>query len=540
MLTNAKSWGDNIEDLTETRFIDNKEYLTFKDIQINMYEILKEKATTTPDKIGVVDSFHNNYTYKELLELTDDFTAYLYKDKGISKGSHIGLVLYNSIEFIISYLAGQKLGAVIIPFPTKYNKNGLLNLISKSDCNLIIAEEKFAGWLKENNIFKGNIIVCNTKENEYGFKNITVYSDFNLDSSVSLSDIALIIFTSGTTSGSKGVIIKNYNLQHAISAYQHTLGVSENDSTILSIPIYNVTGLIATFSLFLKIGGTVRIHKFFDSQLLMQEIIKYNITFFHGSPTVFVLMLKEKQKYNSVPSLRLLACGSGNMSSSSIKELKNWMPKTEFRTIYGLSETSSPGTVFPTDAAISEFLGSSGIPIPGLQIKIVDEEMESLPVYQKGEVMLKGTNVISSYYNLDTDLIAKDYWLKTGDIGYVNELGYLYIVDRKKDMINRGGEKIYCLDIENAISEITGVNEVAVVAKKNELYGEIPVAVITVKQGFSLEEYEIKNKLSLVLAKYEIPEEIIIEEEILKTPNGKIDKKGIRENLEKERKSFGK
>src|SRR5699024_3441040 len=173
------------------------------DIQINVYEILKEKATTTPNKIGVVDSFHNNYTYEELLKLTDDFTAYLYNDKGISKGSHIGLVLYNSIEFIVSYLAGQRLGAVIIPFPTKYNENGLLNLVSKSDCNLIIAEEKFAGWLKENNAFKGNIIACNTKENKYGFKNITVYSDFNLDYSVSLSDIALIIFTSGTTSGSK-------------------------------------------------------------------------------------------------------------------------------------------------------------------------------------------------------------------------------------------------------------------------------------------------------------------------------------------------
>lgn len=539
MLTNTEHWGDNIENLTETRVIDNKEYLTFKDIQTNMYDILKEKATTTPNKIGVVDSFHNNYTYKKLLELTDDFTAYLYKEKGISKGSHIGLVLYNSIEFIVSYLAGQRLGAVIIPFPTKYNQKGLLNLISKSDCNLIIAEEKFVGWIKKSSTFKDNIIACNTKENEYGFKNITIYRNFKLDYSVNLSDIALIVFTSGTTSRSKGAMIKNYNLQHAISAYQHTLDINENDSTILSIPIYNVTGLIATFSLFLKIGGTVRIHKFFDSQLLIKEIIKYNVTFFHGSPTVFALMLKEKQKYNSIPSLRLLACGSGNMSSSSIKELKNWIPKTEFRTIYGLSETSSPGTIFPTDAATSEFLGSSGTSIPGLQIKIVNEELEELAINQRGEVMLKGTNVILSYYNLDTDLITKNNWLKTGDIGYVNELGYLYIVDRKKDMINRGGEKIYSLDIENAISEIEGVDEVAVVACKNNLYGEIPVAVITVKAGFSLEEDEIKSKLSHVLAKYEVPEKIIIKEEIIKTPNGKIDKKLIRENLEKERKSFG-
>src|SRR5699024_2820166 len=153
---------------------------------------------------------------------------------------------------------------------------------------------------------------------------------------------AVIIFTSGTTSDSKGVMIKNYNLQHAISAYKYTLNVNENDSTILSIPIYNVTGLIATFSLFLKIGGTVRIHKFFDSKLLMEEIIKYNITFFHGSPTVFALMLKEKNIFKSLPSLRLLACGSGNITSSAIREIKKWIPNAKFKTVYGLSETSSP------------------------------------------------------------------------------------------------------------------------------------------------------------------------------------------------------
>jgi len=161
--------------------------------------------------------------------------------------------------------------------------------------------------------------------------------------------------------------------------------------------------------------------------------------------------------------------------------------------------------------------------------------MKELSINERGEVIIKGTNVISSYYNKDSELITKDNWLKTGDIGFMNKFGYLYIVDRKKDMINRGGEKIYSLDIENAIAELDGINEVAVVGKRDDLYGEVPVAVITETSGFNLSEKVIQKKLRSILAKYEIPEHIFIEEEILKTPNGKVDKKSIRQIVEKER-----
>jgi fatty-acyl-CoA synthase/long-chain acyl-CoA synthetase len=494
-----------------------------------MYEVLKENAIHTPDKIGVVDTNGKPYSYIQMLEKTDQFASYLTKAHSIKKGSHIALLLFTSIEYVISFLAAQKLGAVIIPLPTKYKEQEICSLIEKSNCDLIISDEKYNSWVKK----YSNVLVCAAKglTNEYAFQEMK--EDEEAEESGTIEDVAIIMFTSGTTSFSKGVVIRNFNIQHAITAYSNILNVNENDSTILAVPIYNVTGLVATLSMFLKCKGTLYLHKLFNADQLVSDMVKHKITFFHASPTIFALILKESKGYPNISSLKTLACGSSNMAAEKIKELKNWLPQMSFRTIYGLSETTSPGTIFPTDASASEYVGSSGRPIPGLSIKIVNDSNEEVRNGQAGEIYLKGTNVIEEYYQQDTGLITEDKWLKTGDIGYFNEEGYLYILDRKKDLINRGGEKIFSFDVENAICQIEGINEVAVVAVKDNMYGEVPAAVISLKEGYSMDEPVIRPILKNRLASYEIPAYFYFVDELFKTPNGKIDKKRIRENLQK-------
>jgi long-chain acyl-CoA synthetase len=529
LISGNEYWDKEIINDLVIRKFDNREYSTFKNLKNNMYQVLKENAVNNPDKIGVVDINGKPYTYMQVLEKTDQFASYLAKKYNIKKGSHIALLLYTSIEYVISFLASQKLGAVIIPLPTKYKEQEICSLIEKSNCDLIISDEKYYSWVKK----YGNVIVCTAKglTNEYAFQDMKV--DSETEESGSIKDAAIIMFTSGTTSFSKGVVIRNFNIQHAITAYNKILNVNENDSTILAVPIYNVTGLVATLSMFLKCRGTLYLHKFFNADQLLSDMVTYKITFFHASPTIFSLILKENKKFPMVPSLKTLACGSSNMAAEKIKELKNWLPQMSFRTIYGLSETTSPGTIFPTDASVSENIGSSGRPIPGLSIKIVDDSNEELGYGQAGEICLKGTNVIEEYYQQDTGLITEDKWLKTGDIGYFNEEGYLYILDRKKDLINRGGEKIFSFDVENAICQIEGINEVAVVAVKDHVYGEVPAAVISLKDGYSMDESVIKPILKNRLASYEIPAYFYFVAELSKTPNGKIDKKRIRESLQK-------
>lgn len=516
---------DMIHNLT-IRTFNNREYSTFHHLKSNMYQTLKENAEQFPDKIGIVDSNEKPYTYKQLLGMTDRMSSYLVKNYHVQKGTHIGLLLFNSIEFIASFIAAQKLGAVIVPFPTKYKEPAIDSLIKKSDCDLLIADEKYKNWMEKHERQGKPVLIFEEKTVE----DLPSY-DIETTDSGTLEDHAVIMFTSGTTSFSKGVVIKNFNLQHAVTAYQKVLQLDESDSTVLSIPIYNITGLVATLCVFLECKGTIYLHKFFDADRLLSNVEKYNITFYHASPTIFALLLEKQQEYPELPSLQVLGCGSGNMPGEMIAELKNWLPQMSFRTIYGLSETTSPATIFPTDASESEYLGSSGKPIPGLCIKIVDEEGNEVEQGTIGEICLKGTNVIEEYYKLDTGLVTDDKWLLTGDLGYLNKEGYLYIVDRKKDMINRGGEKIFSYDIENEIRKIEGVHEVAVVGKKDPKYGEVPIAVLSVKAESHVDEPFIRFFLKDRLAKYEIPVKFYFVNEVDKTENGKIDKKAIREHF---------
>ena len=526
MIKGNDYWGKGLTDEMMVRKLNNREYHTFNDMKSNMYQVLKDNAEECPNKVGIIDIDGKSYSYQDMLVLTDRLSAYFAEKYHIRKGNHIGLLLYNSMEFVISFLAAQKLGAVIVPFPTKYKESAIDSLISKSDCDLLIVDETFQPWMEK---FKneGKHVFVFTKPS---WRDIPYHYTETTDGGL-LEDTAIIMFTSGTTSFSKGVVIRNFNLQHAVISYRKILNLGESDSTVLSIPIYNITGLAATLCLFLQCKGTVYLHKFFDAARLLTYIEKYSITFYHASPTVFALLLEKKSEFPNLPTLKTLGCGSGNMPGEMIAELKKWLPQMSFRTIYGLSETTSPATIFPEDASESEYIGSSGIPIPGLCLKIVDESGEEVKDGDIGEIYLKGTNVVEEYYKRETDLISADKWLKTGDIGYVNEAGYLFIVDRKKDMINRGGEKIFSYDIENEIRKIDGIHEVAVVGRKDQKYGEVPVAVVSVKAGYLVEEDDIRSCLKSRLASYEIPVDFFFVEEVDKTPNGKVDKKGIRERL---------
>ncbi|NGP46648.1 acyl--CoA ligase [Bacillaceae bacterium SIJ1] len=529
MISGNDFWSSLVQEKTTALSLGNGTCTTFKGMKSNMYNVLHDHVAHSPDKVGVVDDCGTSYTYKELLYLTDRLAAHLYGRHNVTKGKHIGVLLFNSVEFVISFLAAQKLGAIMIPYPVKYKEPEIRSLIEKSDCDLVIADRQFASWL-ENDQKKIPIIVSHPHGDcGYGLAHLDVEKQRILpQSNVSLEDPAIIMFTSGTTSESKGAVIRNINIQHAIHAYRHTLEIDEHDSTILAIPMYNVTGLIATLSLFLLTKGKVYLQRIFKVDRLLEELKKYNITFYHASPTIFTLMLNNKYKYSQLPYLKTLACGSGNMPIHKIKELKRWLPKMSFRTIYGLTETTSPATIFPQDASESQWIGSSGHPIPGMDVKIVDHEGNDNGFDQIGEIYVKGPNVIREYYQQKTNLFTKDHWLKTGDIGYISQAGYLFIKDRMKDMINRGGEKIFSYEVENAIYQIEGIREVAVIGISHDVYGEIPIAMLSLKKGYQMNGTQIKRALKYQLASYKIPEDYYIVKDICKTPNGKIDKKKLR------------
>lgn len=511
---------------------------TYPDLPKNMYQSFRKSADRLPDKTAVIDDLGRSYSYKELGENVHDFSSWLYIEFGVRRGKHVALMLYNSVEFCAAFLSLNRIGAVVIPLPTKFRRDEVCSLLDKSDVDMIITDAGFRDYFLTYRA-KG-IPVCEVPDGAGGYALGRYTAEetkevLEEEKAAEASDMALLMFTSGTTSRSKGVTIRNYNIMHAVVSYQRTLGISEKDRAIIPVPIYLITGLVAVFGLLMHVGGTVYLNKFFDGKRVLEDIQKYDITFLHASPTVFTMLLKEKDEFTELPSLRMFACGSSNMPPGKIRMLHEWLPGCEFRTIYGLTETTSPGTVFPVDANKSLYIGSSGIPIPGLEFKITDENGRELEADMRGAVLVRGTNITEAYYKMETGAVQEG-WLDTGDIGYFNKEGYLYIVDRKKDMINRGGEKICSFDVENELSNMEGIEDAAVVGISDEVYGEVPVAVIKLKSGISMAEEEIRAQLKKRMASYKVPKKIKLVDKIPVTANLKIDKKKIRELFEKESK----
>lgn len=503
---------------------------TYPDLPKNIYSSFRATAERHMEKVAVVDDEGRQYSYKKMMEMTDDFSSWLIHEFGVTRRKHVALMLYNSIEFCTTFLSLNRIGAVVVPLPTKFKMEEVHALVEKSDVEFIICDEKFEEYFEK---YQQNLNICVIPDGKekYGLETFTSTKDLSvveeIEEKATDVDLALMLFTSGTTSMSKGVTIRNYNIMHAVESYHKVLGITEEDKAIIPVPIYLVTGLVAVFGLMIHIGGTVCLNRFFDAKRVLEDINKYGITFFHASPTVFTLILKERKHYPELPMLRMFACGSCNMPPEKIKMLHEWLPKSEFRTIYGLTETTSPGTVFPTDASSSPYIGSSGIPIPGSAYKIVDEEGNEVKDGEQGEILVKGSNITENYYK-SKRVALEDEWLHTGDIGWFNTEGYLYIADRKKDMINRGGEKICSYDVENKLLEMNEVEDAAVVGIPDELYGEAPAALIKLKKGTVIEEAEIKEFLKSQMASYKVPQKILFTEDIPLTENMKINKRKVR------------
>lgn len=515
-----------------------------KNIPVSLYDSLSRAQERWPDRYCLVDDDKTPYTYRQVWSRVNDFAQILSGVYHVSAGMHVGILLYNSLEFCVSIYALNRLGAVAVPLSTKYRRPETCSLIEKADLRGIIYHKDFCAWFQEDEKKRFHIcmesgvpgMAADIMERESGSEAELKPEGKSGPGQVleqkipEREDTAILMFTSGTTSHSKGVLLTNSNIMHAVMVYQKIFDISEKDRTVIPVPAYHVTGLIGLMALFLHAGGCIWMHKFFDADRVLNEIKNQHLTFLHASPTVFSFLLEKRDQYPVLPDVKNIACGSSNMPKNRILEMKEWMPRAEFHTVYGLTETSSPASIFPGDAAGSSFIGSSGFVVPGVQFKICDDDGNTLPPLRTGAVTLRGTTVTPGYYRQSGNMLP-DGWLDTGDMGYFNQEGYLYIVDRKKDMINRGGEKVCGFDVENVLYGIPGIREAAVVGIADERYGEVPAAMVAADPGAMLTEEKIRSVLKTELAKFQIPAKIVFCERLPLTANMKIDKKEIRKQL---------
>jgi len=497
----------------------------------NVFQMLQHSANRREDALALAFE-GERYTYGQLNRRVHSVMEQLRTNWSLSAGARIVLAYGNTPAFCEIFFAAMGLGIEVVPFSTKLKEEEGLRLIQHVSPNAIFYNGDGQNWLSG----ISNTLTVSLEQ----WHSLTLPE--RLSSAlpeVVRDDTAVIMFTSGTTGTPKGVVITQSNLLSAITAYKDGLQLDENDSTVLAVPVYHITGLSALLSLFIALGGAIWLQERFQADAVLNTVIQENITFLHGSPTVFILLSQAVKAKNisaplSFPSLRQIACGAGHLNAGLIKELTSCFPHAAIHPVYGLTETTSPATLFTNDIRHHPRTGSSGKAIQGLEIDIRDDQNERQLRNEIGQIWLRGDVVVKRYWQPPHHRPACDEqgWFATGDLGYLDNDGYLFIKDRSKDMINRGGEKIYSIDLENLISTYSGVKEVAVIPAPSPIYGEEPVAFIVTDRDCHLTRDELLHWLRSKVAKYQLPVRIIFTRFLPRTHNGKICKRELKTQLQ--------
>ncbi len=507
----------------------------------NFYEVIeknarkfKKKPILFEDKVKV--------SHIQLKDYVDSFAKYL-EVNGIKKGDKVSILMTNSKEFIIAFLAIGELGAIPVPINTFLKRHELEYILENSDSKLLITQGKFAKEL--NGILETvpdleKIIWSedypNLDEKNLSFEEGLTLKDFeHIRPKANLEDVAVIIYTSGTTGKPKGVMLTYKNIFSNIVNITKIVPLSHKDRFIVYLPMFHTFTLTATVLLPLYIGAPIVIIKsIFPFSNILKQVLLKRVSIFMGVPEVYNALSKAKLPWYFMWFNRLKAFVSGGapLPEATLKRMKQKFPKVPLLEGYGLSE-ASPVVSFNRPEKQKPL--SVGLPLPEYEVKIVDDELVELPVGQVGEIIIKGDNVMKGYYKNPeaTEQTVINGWLLTGDLGYVDEEGFLYIVDRKKDLIISKGINIYPREIEEELMRHPAVELAAVVGKKDEVHGEIPVAFIQLREGEKVSEVELKKFLKDKLANYKIPRHFYFLEELPKNATGKVLKRVLRERLNK-------
>ncbi|MFS1515743.1 fatty acid--CoA ligase family protein [Bacillus sp. SCS-151] len=512
---------------------------------MNLTSRLSESAQKYPAKPAYIFQDKAS-TYAELDSAVNAFASGLDK-LGIGKGDHIALLLGNSPYFVISLYGALKVGATIIPINPIYTADEISYIVNNGDVKAIITFDVLLPQVEPMlPIMKGveHIIYCETpqgkevgvdssaivtSEKMKSFSKIISLGSFTYEGpTLAEDDVAVILYTSGTTGKPKGAMLTHKNLySNAIDVAQY-LKLSDTDRVITTLPMFHVFCLTVALNAPLMNGGTLIILPKFSPEEVFRVAKTYEATVFAGVPTMYNFLLQHPEgNKEDLASLRLCISGGASMPVALLKGFEQ-----KFNVIvsegYGLSE-ASPVTAFnPLDRPRKP--GSIGTSIFNIENKVVDEMGEEVPPGQVGELIVRGPNVMKGYYKMpeETAHTIMDGWLYTGDLARMDEEGYFYIVDRKKDMVLVGGYNVYPREVEEVLYNHPDIIEAAVIGVPDPNFGEA-VKSFVVTTNNQLTEKEVLDYCIEHLAKYKIPTSIEFIEELPKNTTGKILRRALKQ-----------
>ncbi len=493
---------------------------------LSWVSVLEHHARRTPDKpIAVFGA--NVVTYRGMLDWTAALAGGL-QTRGVGAGDVVGLLSYNSVEFLATIFAVNHLGAIAMPINWRLAAPELQFILEHSAARLLVCD---AELLELANDATGDLPklgrVCVSTEPVAGwerFADLAAGPERPPREPVAGDAVHRLMYTSGTTGRPKGVMLTHANLAWKNAAHIAEFGFTRDDVGLACGPLYHVGALDLVTTTMIAAGATTIVHRTFDAAQVVDEIERSRVTCVWTAPTMVRAILDVPGVSDrDLSSVQLIIAGGEKMPIPFIERLRRTFPSAWFADAYGLTETVSGDTFLDREHTI-EKLGSVGLPCQYLELDIWDEHGTSMPPGERGEVVLRGPKVFKGYWR-DADATATAFaggWFHTGDIGVVDDDGYLYIVDRLKDMIVSGGENIAGSEVERVLYEHDAVVEVAVVGRPDERWGEVPVAFVVRTATATTTADELIEHCRGRLAKFKVPRDVVFVDELPRNPSGKV------------------
>ncbi len=502
---------------------------------INLKQMLEETAKQYAGKTAIALG-ENKISYAELDEASNKVANALLK-MGVSKGDRVATLLANSLEFVAVYFGIIKAGGIAVPLDVRYKIEELASLFGSCQPAVLLAEsdllEPLVPVLSRFGSIKHVIELGAKYEGKFlNYREIIVSSSpQRVEVNLKPDDIGTISYTGGPTNHPRGVALSHYSL--VTEAIISAEGFQQTDKDIVmlfALPMYHMFGLGSALLGSIYRGGTVVIVPGTGRSItsFLDTIEKEKGTIYLGVPYIYALAINVAEREgikNDLSSIRLWGSGGATLTTEIIQQFKHYFG-ADILDIWGLTEAVSHVTCPPLDGTHKP--GASGKALPGWEIKAVDDDGNELSSNQPGEIVVRGP-IMQDYYNNPqaTAEVIKNGWLHTGDLGSVDEDGYLFLSGMKKDMIILKGQNVYPIDIEEVLCSYYKVSRAVVVGIPDKLRGEIVGAIIKLKGRFTATEQEIRSFCQERLADYKLPKKIIFTKSLLKRATAKMGKKKL-------------
>ena len=487
---------------------------------------LPRRRLKDPDKTALVFG-DRTLSYRELADAVERAAAVL-RARGVGRGDRVAYFGENSPRFLQTMFAAAHVGAVFVPVNTRLAPPEIAHVLTDSGARIVV-HDAGAGDRIRAAAPAADVLAADGPDGFDALVEAAIPDPVTEPSAG--DDPAAIIYTSGTTGRAKGAILTHANLTWVALNCIIDYDVVSSDVALMISPLFHVASLgMGALPVLLK-GATMVLEPGFEPGRALAQIERHRVTMLSGVPTTYQMMADhESWARTDLSSLRKLTCGGSPVPDRIMNAYE--ARGLSFSQGYGMTETA-PGATALAATMTRAKQGSVGLPHFFTDIRIATDHGIAAPGVV-GEIEISGPNVFAGYNRLPDETAAvftDDGWFRSGDLGYVDEDGYLHIAGRVKDLIISGGENIYPAEVENLISDLVGVTGVAVVGMPDAQWGEVPWAVLTVREGTRVDTETVRAHLDGRLARYKIPKRVVIVDELPRTASGKVRKNELRDQL---------